>query len=290
MYTGVTLAGNLDHPRLRLLDGQTILYERMKYLHLRDPLALSGRTLLVPQPLIPLLPLMDGTRDLRGLQTALAVRFGVRASADELTRLIQTLDDALFLENQHYQLERAAVLAEYRKTGCRPSSESDRSYPKDLSELRELIEGYLSAAPPITSPDKSLENLKGIISPHIDFERGSEVYAQVWRQAAHALKQADLVILLGTDHFSEGMPISLTSQDYCTPYGRLEVDPDAVQQLASEIGEEDAFQGELHHRSEHSIELAAVWLQHILGDHPVKILPYPLRPNRSIYRTIRQPD
>lgn len=267
------LEGNLDHPRLRLLDGQTILYEGMKYVHLRDPLGLSGRTLLVPQPLIPLLPLMDGTRDLRGLQAVLAVRYGVRASIDDLIHLIQALDNALFLENNHYQQERTAILAEFRKTGCRPSSESGRSYPQDAAELHALIGGYLESAQPLTSPERFSGTLRGIISPHIDFERGGEVYASVWKNAANALRQAYLVIILGTDHFSEGIPFSLTRQDYSTPLGRVPVDQDAVMLLASSIGEEEAFQGELHHRSEHSIELAAVWLQHVLGDHPVKILP-----------------
>ena len=269
MATEGAITKNLDHPRLRLLDGQSVLHKGIEYLHLRDPLALSGRTLLIPQPLIPLLHLMDGTRDLRGLQAALALRFGVRASLDDLTHLIQSLDEALFLDNPHYLEKRQAALAEYHLTSCRPSSEAGRSYPQDPIELHALIEEYLEAA----HPRPNTENLRGIISPHIDFERGGDVYAKVWKQAVNALKRVDLVIILGTDHFSEGFPISLTSLDYCTPFGRLPVDQEAVMQLVSIIGEEDSFRGELHHRSEHSIELAAVWLQQALGDHPVKILP-----------------
>ena len=88
------------------------------------PLFTAGKTLLVPQPLIPILPLMDGTRDLRGLQVALAVRYGGRASVEELTHFIQSLDEVLFLDNTHYREERAARLAEYRRTGCRPSAEA----------------------------------------------------------------------------------------------------------------------------------------------------------------------
>ena len=260
---------NLDRPRLRLLDGQAILHEGIEYLHLRDPLALSGRTLLIPQHLIPLLSLMDGTRDLRGLQAVLAMRFGVRASLDDLSRLIQSLDEAVYLDNPHYLEVRKTALAEYRRTACRPSSEAGRSYPQDPIELHALLEKYLEDA----HPSVNLENLRGIISPHIDFERGGAVYAKVWKQAANALPCADLVIILGTDHFSEGFPISLTRQDYCTPFGRLAVDQEAVSMLVSVLGDEDAFRGELHHRSEHSIELAAVWLQHILGGHSVKILP-----------------
>ena len=136
-----------------------------------------------------------------------------------------------------------------------------------------MIEAYLSAAPSHSEGENNHDRLRGIICPHIDYERGGHVYAQIWRHAAASIRQAELVIILGTDHFSEGIPISLTRQDYCTPLGRLEVDQDALTPLVSMMGESAAFEGELHHRSEHSIELAAVWMQHILGDHPVKFLP-----------------
>jgi len=46
-----------------------------------------------------------------------------------------------------------------------------------------------------------------------------------------------------------------------------------VDRLAAALGPEQAFADELHHRGEHSIELALVWLQYIRGDNPCPIVP-----------------
>jgi AmmeMemoRadiSam system protein B len=46
-----------------------------------------------------------------------------------------------------------------------------------------------------------------------------------------------------------------------------------VNRLAAVLGTEAAFAGELHHRSEHSIELAAVWLHFARGGRAVEMLP-----------------
>jgi hypothetical protein len=48
---------------------------------------------------------------------------------------------------------------------------------------------------------------------------------------------------------------------------------DVVEAIAATIGEEAAFAEEIHHRREHSIELAAVWLHHVRGGQPCQIVP-----------------
>jgi AmmeMemoRadiSam system protein B len=112
----------------------------------------------------------------------------------------------------------------------------------------------------------------GLLSPHIDFGRGSEVYAQVWKRAGQAAREAELVILLGTDHYGSDL-FSLTRQNYATPYGVLPTDTAIVDQLAAVIGEEAAYAGELRHRGEHSLELVAVWLHHMRTGEPVPVVP-----------------
>ncbi len=258
-------------PRLRPIDVQPVLYEGMTYFHLRDPLGLSGRTLLVPQPLASLLPLMDGSRDLAGLQLAFAVRERTRISVDEIRRLVQALDDALLIENENYRAGREKALAEYLSNGCRTASSAGKSYPQEPDALHNLLQGYINDLP--ADLQTSQRPVRGLISPHIDFERGGPTYARAWCRSVTGLRKAELVIILGTDHYSEGIPFTLTRQDFCTPYGRLQVDLDSVYELCSVMGTEEAFRGELHHRSEHSIELPAVWLQHMLGESTPPILP-----------------
>jgi AmmeMemoRadiSam system protein B len=67
--------------------------------------------------------------------------------------------------------------------------------------------------------------------------------------------------------------LTLTRQNYATPYGILPTDQEAVELLAAELGEEEAFADELHHRQEHSIELAAVWLHFIRNGNPCRLVP-----------------
>jgi AmmeMemoRadiSam system protein B len=112
----------------------------------------------------------------------------------------------------------------------------------------------------------------GLLSPHIDYARGGAVYAHVWKRAAQVARQAELVILLGTDHYGLDL-FTLTRQNFATPYGILPTDTALVDRLAAVIGEEAAYAGELRHRGEHSLELVAVWLHHMRAGQPVPIVP-----------------
>jgi len=118
-----------------------------------------------------------------------------------------------------------------------------------------------------------MEPVRGVISPHIDYQRGGLVYAEVWRAAAPAANEADLVIMFGTDHQGSNGTVTLTRQSYATPWGVLPTDQALVDKLAEALGEKTAFAEELHHAHEHSIELAAVWLHFTRGGRPVALLP-----------------
>jgi AmmeMemoRadiSam system protein B len=137
-----------------------------------------------------------------------------------------------------------------------------------------LLNGYgnqlqSQPAPPIAAPS----SIRGLVSPHIDYARGGPVYAQVWQQAAEAVRAVDLAVILGTDHYGGEGAITLTRQHYATPYGQLTTERDVVDALVKVLGKETAFLEELHHRTEHSIELAAVWLHHMRGGEPCDTVP-----------------
>ena len=112
-----------------------------------------------------------------------------------------------------------------------------------------------------------------MLSPHIDYGRGGATYGAVWARAAAAARAAERVVIIGTDHGGPQGSITLTRQSYATPLGTLPADLETVEALAAAIGEDAAFDGELRHRDEHSIELVALWLQHMRGDRPVPTIP-----------------
>ncbi len=257
-------------PRLRAVDVRPVVQGGRPCILLRDPLQLTDKTVMIPQQLAPVLALCDGTRDNSGLRAALAVRFGLRIRLDVLEQLLAALDEALLLDNDRFARARERALAEYRQAPFRPPVMAGQSYPADADELRHLLEGYLDSVDDVR-PGPA--DGRGLVSPHIDYARGWSVYARVWKRAAEMVKAADLVVLLGSDHFGEDGRLTLTRQHYATPFGVLPTARGVVETLAEAMGAETAFAGELYHRSEHSIELAAIWLHHVRQGQPCELVP-----------------
>ncbi len=239
---------------------------------LRDPLRLSDQTVILPRQLAPLLALCDGTRDSDALRAALGVRFGLRVGPDVMEQVLTAFDDTFLLDNDRFAQARERALVEYRRSPFRLPILAGRSYPADAAELRRFLDNYLAAVDG-ASGDLDLGDVRGLVSPHIDYARGGPVYARVWKRAEEAVKAADLAVLLGTDHFGESGGLTLTRQHYSTPFGVLPTAREVVDALAGDLGAEAAFANELYHRSEHSIELAAVWLHYIRGGQPCETVP-----------------
>jgi AmmeMemoRadiSam system protein B len=247
-------------PRLREIEAHPIQHEGQPMLLLRDPLRLSDSMIGIPRPLAPLLALMDGSRDEEELEAALRVRAGVRLAPGLLARLVADLDEAYLLENDRFAAAKAGALEAYRAAPCRPLTTLDGSgAAADPAQAAAQLQGYLDALPP-AGPLVGDGPIRGVISPHIDYQRGGPVYAEVWRAAAQAAREAELVIVLGTDHQGDDGVLALTRQS-------------AVDALAAALGPEAAFADELHHRGEHSVELASIWLHFIRGGEPVPLLP-----------------
>jgi AmmeMemoRadiSam system protein B len=200
----------------------------------------------------------------------LAVRCGIQLSLPSITQLLQALDESYLLENETYFQACARVLDDYQSAAYRPPASAGLSYPDDPDELRQLLDGYLAELPAAPPPHN---DVCGLISPHIDYARGGPTYARVWERAQGAAKNAELVLILGTDHSGKAGSLTLTRQHYATPYGVLPTAVDVIDDLAKALGEQAAFAEELHHRAEHSIELAAVWLHHIRGGEPCQVVP-----------------
>ncbi len=260
-------------PKLRALDLRPIVHGGRPSILLRDPLRLADKTVIIPQQLAPLLTLCDGTRDVSGLRAALAIRFGLRSDVNLLKELVAALDEALLLDNDRFVQVREQALTEYHQAPFRPPALAGQSYPDDAGDLRLLLDRYLGDVKVADSTPPHPAESRGLVCPHIDYARGGPVYAQVWKQAADAVREADLVVLLGTDHFGDEDLLTLTRQHYSTPFGVLPTALEIVDALAEAMGRKEAFAGELFHRSEHSIELAAVWLHHVREGQPCEMVP-----------------
>jgi AmmeMemoRadiSam system protein B len=259
-------------PKLRAIDVRPFVRDGQAYLLLRDPLQLTDMAVTIPQQLGPVLMLCDGTRDSGALCAALGIRFGLRVGVGVMEQLVAALDEALLLDNERFIEARERALTEYRQAPFRPSSSAGQSYPADADELRHLLRGYVEGVDEEDGETAPVD-VRGIVSPHIDYARGGPVYARVWKRAEEAVKAVDLVVLLGTDHIGEDGVLTLTRQHYRTPFGVLPTACDVVDVLADAVGAEAAFADELHHRGEHSIDLAAVWLHYVRQEEPCQLVP-----------------
>lgn len=260
-------------PKLRDIDARPIEHEGRLLVLLRDPLLLADIQIAVPHELAPLLALMDGTREESALEAALLVRSGLKLAPGLLARLVADLDQAFLLENERFADALAQARQAFRDLPCRPMTTLNGSQLQAQPEQAQAwLQGYIDGLPQAQSRDER-PAVRGLVCPHIDYHRGGPVYAEVWQAVAQAARQAERVIVLGTDHQGSDRTLTLTRQSYGTPWGVLPTDQEAVTALAQALGEEAVFGEELHHRGEHSIELAAAWLHFVRDGQPVPVVP-----------------
>lgn len=262
----------MTNPRLRLLDFQRIYHQGEPMWLLRDPWQLGERQLIFPDALAQLLLFCDGTRSPRQIQAALSEHLATPVPFDIVSEALAQLDAAYLLVNDRSEARRGELVAAFRAQPHRPPALADLSYPASLAALDGLFREYGEG-----DTDEPAEwHGRGVVSPHIDYQRGGPVYARVWRRAAPAVLEADLVIIFGTDHNGSAGSVTLTPLPYATPYGVLPTDAPLIERLAAALEPEAAFAEELNHRQEHSVELSAVWLYHVF--HTAGVAPCPMVP------------
>lgn len=260
-------------PKLRPLEPMWVEHMGRRFLHLRDPMNLSGELIMIPERVAPIAALLDGTRNLGEVRAGMALRFGTPLTEDNARSLVAQLDAALLIENGEYPRAARRALAEYRAADARPMSRAGAVYSRDADELSaQLDEWARRFAPDDALASKPSGDLVAMICPHIDYERGHATYAKLWRMAKDDLADVELAIILGTDHNGAPAQITPTRQSYATPEGALPTDQDALDRLERALGE-SAYDEEIHHISEHSIELAAVWLRHFARRADLAVLP-----------------
>ncbi|GIW07136.1 MAG: MEMO1 family protein [Dehalococcoidia bacterium] len=254
-------------PRIRPLDARWVRHEGEQVLLLQDRQGFLPGPLLAPTAIAVLLSLCDGTRDIPTLATAFRLRTGEPISVEEVQRIVDELDAAYVFESERFLAAQAAQLADYRSQPYRPPYHAGAVYPERVDDLLSQIAGW---CPPAAD---SRHDIRAVISPHIDYARGGPVYGATWQAAAAAARAADTIVIFGTDHTGGPGRLTFTRHGYRTPFGVLPPDGPTIVAAARAIGEDEAFAEEIHHRTEHSIELAAVWLHWALEGKPTPIVP-----------------
>jgi len=136
----------------------------------------------------------------------------------------------------------------------RPSALAGTWYPAGQQELRDLVRGFLDAVPERSFPGRPL----GLISPHAGYYYSGQTAAYGYRMVTGV--PYDLVVLLAPMHMlSFGRFLASSASYYSTPLGKVQVDRDALKELAGKV--EITF---LDSDAEHSLEIQLPFLQTVL--------------------------
>lgn len=236
-----------------------------RYVYVCDQLRLTHR----PQRLSLLefswMQLFDGQRSLRDIQ-AVAMRQlnGQLLSIDLFERLVQKLDECLFLDGPRFRERLAGPIRQPSCIGC---------YPEDPDALRRLLEQQFTGpkGPGLPRPRTPDGQLRAALVPHIDYARGGWTFAWGFKEVVERT-EASLFVIIGTSHYSAQRYI-LTRKDFQTPLGIVPTDQDYIDRLVRHYGD-GLFDDELAHLPEHSIELEVVFLQYLYENRrPIRIVP-----------------
>ncbi len=250
----------LSKPKFRNINVQRIVQDGQPLFLLNDSLRLTDVAVALPQALGPVVVLCDGDHTPAEIEAKLMLQYGLQLPHGALDQLLSQFDEALLLEGGKFETAKHAAIEKYRRQPNRPAALAGRSYPAQASDIRRLFGHYVDG---LSDIPQAASDSRALISPHIDYQRGGPVYAAVWASAAAAVREAELVIVLATDHNGGLGTLTPTLQRYASPLGTMPTDTELVNQLAEIIGPEAAFAEELHHIGEHSIELVLLWLQYV---------------------------
>ncbi len=243
-----------------------------KYYVLYDRAGVSAARLLVSPLALLVAGRLDGEASVLEVADALAKEHGGPACAD-VEAIVDALDRAHFLENARFEDYRAQAARDFRAEPLRAALSAGAAYPADRAALAAALNSMIAAAPPPEEGAGAADAFpRGVVVPHIDYDRGAAGYGQIYSYL-RSRPAPKTVVVVGTAHTPIRERYALCEKDFDTPLGAVAADRDLCGKIrASLAGHGDADRDVLAHRAEHSVELQAVWLRHVYGDG-VRIVP-----------------
>jgi AmmeMemoRadiSam system protein B len=261
-------------PLLRNLQFSPLKQQDEQYVVLWDPTGLSSEKLIVPLNYFYLFQFFDGEHSPERIGAEYLKKFGEFLMPDQLQRLIDDLEEKLFLEGGRAEAARAAAVSAYRSNPVRRAAFAGKAYAAEAGALTREIEGGFSSkeGPDIKRSANAGKKLKAIVAPHYDPRQSGPIYAWAYKDMLEA-DTPDLFVVTGTCHAGLGHGYALTDKDFETPFGTIRVDRqvlDAVRKTSGDL----FFEEDLSHQNEHSIEFQLPWLHYAVGaKKPITIVP-----------------
>ncbi len=213
---------------------------------IRDPLGLS-QGLIVSQPALLLMSLMDGRRDLLDIKADFLRLTGYLLKEEELRDFLNMLERAMLLDGEAFERALQETKESLLRSGVRPMSHAGEAYPAEPSECLAFLRGE----------EKVKEDLLGLLVPHMDLRVAKDTY---WEGYGRLGEDKELVVILGVSHYWHEMPFSALPLDMETPFGILKTRKDLVEKL-QKFYNFDITHDLLAYRQEHSIEFASLYVK-----------------------------
>jgi len=223
---------------------------------IRDSYGFSDVTLIIPPPVVPCLTCFDGEQTELDLRSRLVEITGQLEVGEFQAHLIQSLSSAGFLVDDVYEQLRAARQREFAEASVRQPAHAGSAYPDDRTEVRGVLNEYLSGAKPYEAAD-----VIGIAAPHVSPFGGWKTYRNAFGLLSERYRDRTFIVL-GTSHYGEPNRFGITRKPFVTPYGQSRADLSIIDELAEEPA---AVVEDYCHAVEHSIEFRVLFLQHLFG-------------------------
>ncbi|MEW5816524.1 MAG: AmmeMemoRadiSam system protein B [Spirochaetota bacterium] len=256
----------MEYPKLRPLEAFPV---ENNMICIRDPLNFSDKMLLLPPDIFFICALFDGRHSILDIQAEYTRRYGDLIFSARINKIIEQMDECLFLENSRFHEVRKNVIEGFKNSGIRPATHAGISYEEKPDKLTQQLEdifkqsGCSDFSRGFGVNDGNNQNLTGLVAPHIDLRRGGTCYAWAYSELQRKSRSQTFVIL-GISHSLTKTRFVLTDKDFDTPLGIIKTDKDFVRRLAG-LCTTDFFLDEFAHRNEHSIEFQTLFLQYLFG-------------------------
>ena len=264
----------MDYPKLRPVNVFPVQMSGQNLICLQDPLGVSEKPLFIPPALYFIVSHFDGRYSVLDIQTEYMRKFGEFLFSEKIQEIIAQLEESLFLEGDRFNEAMKQKEEAFKNSSVRDAIFAGKSYEEDPERLHAQMGTYFQGpnGPGLVGLKADEGTLKGVVAPHIDFQRGGPCYAYAHREIAEKSKPQCFVIL-GTAHAPMQNPFCLTRKHFLTPLGPLETDRALIDAIQSKCAY-DLFRDEWVHRSEHSIEFQCVLLRFLIPPPtPIQIVP-----------------
>ncbi|ODS31836.1 MAG: hypothetical protein SCARUB_03048 [Candidatus Scalindua rubra] len=229
---------------------------------------------MVPNNVFYIVSLFDGSHSILDIQAKYTQRYGDLLFSDNVQKIIQKLDESLFLENKRFEDHIKKIKEGFKKMTLRKAVHAGTAYEADKEKLKNQIDELFTSpdGPGKPSSSNNTSGLKGIIAPHIDIRNGGPCFAWAYKTVAEST-DAELFIIFGVAHSGAKNVFALTNKAFETPFGPVEADKEFLESFHKK-NKFDYFEDEFTHKNEHSIEFQLIFLQYLYHQkRNFKIIP-----------------